>query len=50
MRRDRVFISGETLARAVTIGDEIAEGDFPHMREVDIDGTPVWIGLRPSGA
>jgi isoleucyl-tRNA synthetase len=44
------FICGETLARRVGVVEEISEGDFPNLREVDIDGTPVWIGLRPSGA
>lgn len=45
----RDFITCETLALGVQIAEGIAEHDFPHLREVDIDGTPVWIGLRRSG-
>jgi isoleucyl-tRNA synthetase len=43
----RGFIGGETLALEVTVGDGAA--DFPHVREVDIDGTPATIGLRRAG-
>ena len=40
------FIGGETLALNVTASASVAEADFPHVREVDIDGTPATIGLR----
>ncbi len=39
------FIGAETLAVAVSVGGESAAG-YPHVREVDIDGTPAKIGLR----
>jgi hypothetical protein len=26
----------------------VVEPEFPHVREVDIDGTPATIGLRPA--
>jgi len=42
------FIAGETLAVAVTLGDDEVGGGFPHVREVDIDGTPARIALRPA--
>ncbi|MEX2466733.1 MAG: isoleucine--tRNA ligase [Gemmatimonadota bacterium] len=45
----RDFIGGETLALDVALLDE-ATGErngFPHALEVDIDGTPAWIALRP---
>jgi hypothetical protein len=33
----------------VTVGEGVAEG-YPHIRDVDIDGTPAQIGLRlPAG-
>ncbi|MGE0160143.1 MAG: isoleucine--tRNA ligase [Gemmatimonadales bacterium] len=48
--RHKTFIGGETLAIAVTVDGAVGEGDFPHVREVDIDGTPGTIGLRPAGA
>jgi isoleucyl-tRNA synthetase len=41
--RHESFIAGETLARAVTVGDGV---DLPHRREVDIDGTPAVLGLK----
>jgi isoleucyl-tRNA synthetase len=44
----RTFIGGETLAIAVSVNGPVAERDFPHVREVDIDGTPATIGLRPA--
>ncbi len=44
------FIGGETLALAVTVAGAVAESQYPHVREVDIDGTPATIGLRPAGA
>ena len=40
------FIRGETLALTVTISPHMQESDFPHVQEVDIDGTPALIGLR----
>jgi len=40
------FIRGETLALTVTISPHVQESDFPHVQEVDIDGTPALIGLR----
>jgi isoleucyl-tRNA synthetase len=43
--RHETFIGGETLAVAVTIGGGVSE-DYPHIRDVDIDGTPATIGLR----
>jgi isoleucyl-tRNA synthetase len=43
--RHETFIGGETLALAVTIAGGVA-ADYPHVREVDIDGTPAQIGLR----
>ncbi|HUF74694.1 MAG TPA: isoleucine--tRNA ligase [Longimicrobiales bacterium] len=46
-RRHETFIGGETLALAAAIGGGVAE-DFPHVRDVDIDGTPARIGLRLS--
>jgi isoleucyl-tRNA synthetase len=42
------FIGGETLALAVTVMGGAVDGDYPHVREVDIDGTPATIGLRPA--
>ncbi len=45
----RDFIGGEVLAVDVEIGEAVPGDDFPHVREVDIDGTPAAIGLRPSG-
>jgi isoleucyl-tRNA synthetase len=42
------FIGGETLALAVTVIAGAVDGDYPHVREVDIDGTPATIGLRPA--
>jgi isoleucyl-tRNA synthetase len=41
------FIGGETLADAMAVRAEGAGDDFPHVVEVDIDGTPATIGLRP---
>jgi len=45
--RHEAFIGGETLALAVMIGEWAGEG-FPHVRDVDIDGTSAKIGLRLS--
>ncbi len=44
----RVFIGGEVLAAQLDVVDRVAEGDLPHVREVDIDGTPATIGIRPA--
>ncbi|HET9949328.1 MAG TPA: isoleucine--tRNA ligase [Longimicrobiales bacterium] len=48
--RHEAFIGDETLALAVSVGvgAGIEEG-YPHVREVDIDGTRATIGLRPAG-
>ncbi|MDH3272453.1 MAG: isoleucine--tRNA ligase, partial [Gemmatimonadota bacterium] len=46
----RDFIGGETLAEQIAVSDSVDEGAFPHVREIDIDGTPAWIALRPSGS
>jgi hypothetical protein len=47
--RHQTFIGGETLALTVSIG-AVAEAEFPHVREVDIDGTPATVGLRRAEA
>jgi len=47
--RHEDFIGGETLALAVTVAGSVEDRDFPHVREVDIDGTPATIGLRQAG-
>jgi len=47
--RHEAFIGGETLALAVSLVGAVPARDFPHVREVDIDGTPATIGLRPAG-
>jgi isoleucyl-tRNA synthetase len=44
------FIGGETLALAVSVGNGEGGGDYAHVREVDIDGTPATIGLRRAEA
>jgi len=46
--RHKAFIGGETLAIGVSVNGPVVERDFPHVREVDIDGTPATIGLRPA--
>lgn len=46
----RDFIGGETLASAVSMVDGGHEGVYPHGLDVDIDGTPAWIGLRRAGS
>jgi isoleucyl-tRNA synthetase len=48
--RHEDFIGGETLALGVKVLDAVPAHDFPHVREVDIDGTPATIGLRPARA
>ena len=48
--RHRAFIGGETLAVAVSVNGAVAERDFPHVREIDIDGAPATIGLRPASS
>jgi isoleucyl-tRNA synthetase len=40
------FIAGETLAVSVVAGGEGAPEGYPHVREVDLDGTLAQIGLR----
>jgi isoleucyl-tRNA synthetase len=46
----RDFIAGETLAVSLSLGAaELAEG-YPHVRDVDLDGTPARIALRPASA
>jgi isoleucyl-tRNA synthetase len=47
-RAHEAFIAGETLALAMTIAEAVEERGFPHVREVDIDGTPATIGLKPA--
>jgi isoleucyl-tRNA synthetase len=46
----RDFIGGETLALDVALLEEGAgeRNGFAHASEVDIDGTPAWIALRPA--
>jgi isoleucyl-tRNA synthetase len=44
------FIGGETLALSVTIGADVRGVDYPHVLDVDLDGTAAQIGLRPSVA
>ena len=46
----RSFIGGEVLAREVHVDGDVGEGDFEHVREVDLDGIPASIGLRRSDA
>ena len=41
------FIGGETLAVDVSVSDSVDATAFPHVLEVDLDGTPASIGLRP---
>ncbi|MEX2471652.1 MAG: isoleucine--tRNA ligase [Gemmatimonadota bacterium] len=47
----RDFIGGETLALDVTVLEEASpdRNGFPHASDVDLDGTPAWIALRPAG-
>jgi isoleucyl-tRNA synthetase len=40
------FIGGETLAVEVSAREAVSEPGYPHVREVDLDGVPVRIGLR----
>jgi isoleucyl-tRNA synthetase len=47
-RTHETFIGGETLALAVSVGE--AGDDYPHVREVDIDGISATIGLRRAGS
>jgi isoleucyl-tRNA synthetase len=44
------FIAGETLAVAVSHGDERVGEGFPHVRDVDIDGILARIALRPAAS
>ncbi|MDH3421426.1 MAG: isoleucine--tRNA ligase [Gemmatimonadota bacterium] len=46
--RHEDFIGGETLALGISVGDGAAGAGYPHVREIDIDGTPATIGLRRS--
>ncbi|HSM59385.1 MAG TPA: isoleucine--tRNA ligase [Longimicrobiales bacterium] len=46
LRAHEAFVTGETLAVSVALGGEAT--DFPHVREVDLDGTPARIALRPA--
>ena len=46
----QAFIGGETLALVFTVAEAVADDDFPHVREVDIDGASARIGLRPAAA
>jgi isoleucyl-tRNA synthetase len=45
----RAFLTGETLAEALELADSAAPAGYAHVREVDIDGTAAWIGLRKAG-
>ncbi|HKJ00854.1 MAG TPA: DUF5915 domain-containing protein, partial [Longimicrobiales bacterium] len=40
------FIAGETLSVSVTVGDG-ADAGFPHARDLDLDGVPARLALRP---
>ena len=42
----RDFIGGETLSAEVTVGGAEPDGGSAHERELDLDGTPAWIGLQ----
>jgi isoleucyl-tRNA synthetase len=44
------FITGETLAVSMAFEDPGESGDFPYTREVDLDGIPARIALRPASA
>jgi isoleucyl-tRNA synthetase len=49
----RAFLSGETLAVAVEVGDvgALTSGEgFPHVRDVDLDGLAARIALRAVSA
>jgi isoleucyl-tRNA synthetase len=41
----REFIAGETLALEFVVGPPPAPAGYTVLREVDLDGVPVWIGL-----
>ncbi|MEM7416534.1 MAG: isoleucine--tRNA ligase [Gemmatimonadota bacterium] len=41
------FIGGETLAVSVGVVEAMDEGEWAHVREVDIDGAEARIGLNP---
>ena len=45
----RASIAGETLCNAVSVAESAQEAGYAHAREVDIDGTTAWIGLRKAG-
>ncbi len=44
--RHRDFIGGETLAPALLVEGDISDPAWPHVRDVDLDGTPAKIALR----
>jgi len=44
----REFISGETLATSMDVGDEEADDGYREVRSVDLDGTPATIALAPA--
>ena len=46
----RDFIGGETLALTIAVEDDITDGTFEHVRDVDLDGTPAKIALRTVSA
>jgi isoleucyl-tRNA synthetase len=47
-RRHENFVAGETLAVAMHVGG-FSAGEYPHVREVDLDGTLARIGIRRTG-
>jgi len=49
-QRHEAFIGGETLALTVTIDGGVDEAAYPHVQEVDIDGTAARIGLKRAEA
>ncbi len=44
--RHRDYIAGEVLARRMEIGTEVAKGSYGTVREVEVDGMAVRIGLQ----
>jgi isoleucyl-tRNA synthetase len=43
-------VAGDTLATDVQVaGTPLADGGYEHVRDVDLDGTPAWIGLSRAG-
>ncbi|MGH7476851.1 MAG: isoleucine--tRNA ligase [Longimicrobiales bacterium] len=47
MHRD--YIAGETLARHLTTGTDVADGAYSTQRQVDVDGALITIGMRVAG-